>query len=120
MGIRRISCIVLSLGDKISNCATQAQGFVEDSLGNKVATLIGKWNDSMYYTTNADDSSKNLSLLWRKNKPPANPTRYNLSSFAITLNELSSSLQVKAMRNQLRRSCYSILSLFIKFSVLVV
>ncbi|OAY71622.1 Oxysterol-binding protein-related protein 2A, partial [Ananas comosus] len=73
----------------------QVQGFVEDSLGNKVATLIGKWNDSMYYTTNADDSSKNLSLLWRKNKPSANPTRYNLSSFAITLNELSSSLQEK-------------------------
>ncbi|XP_072970248.1 oxysterol-binding protein-related protein 2A-like isoform X3 [Typha angustifolia] len=80
----------------------QVQGFVEDLIGNKVASLIGKWNDSMYYTS-VDDISKpknhnpmqGASLLWKRNNPPANPTRYNLSSFAITLNELTSELQVK-------------------------
>ncbi|KAJ6347607.1 hypothetical protein OIU76_004148 [Salix suchowensis] len=52
----------------------QVQGFVEDASGNKVASLFGKWEDSM-------------------NKPPLNLTRYNLTSFAITLNELTPGLQ---------------------------
>ncbi|XP_020263738.1 oxysterol-binding protein-related protein 2A-like isoform X2 [Asparagus officinalis] len=78
----------------------QVQGFVEDTMGNKVAALIGKWDDSMYYIT-GDDVSKtklsteNATLLWKRNKPPENPTRYNLSSFAITLNELTPNLQGK-------------------------
>jgi len=33
-------------------------------------------------------------ILWRKNDPPECPTRYNLTSFAITLNELTPGLKV--------------------------
>ncbi|XP_026421744.1 oxysterol-binding protein-related protein 2A-like isoform X2 [Papaver somniferum] len=79
----------------------QVQGSVEDTNGNKLATLFGKWDDSMYYL-NADDAAKtkcvntspNAKLLWKSNKP-LNHTRYNLTSFAITLNELTPGLQEK-------------------------
>ncbi|XP_017612058.1 oxysterol-binding protein-related protein 2A-like isoform X1 [Gossypium arboreum] len=78
----------------------QVHGFVEDLSGKKVATLIGKWDDSMYYI-NGDGSGKpkdcspssSATLLWKRNKPPPNLTRYNLTSFAITLNELTPGLQ---------------------------
>lgn len=77
------------------------QGFVEDNGGNRASYLIGKWDESMYYS-NSDtfkvrsaDQLKGASLLWEKNKPAPNPTRYNLSSFAITLNELTPGLQEK-------------------------
>ncbi|KAA3454794.1 Oxysterol-binding-related protein 2A-like protein [Gossypium australe] len=78
----------------------QVHGFVEDLSGKKVATLIGKWDDSMYYM-NGDGSGKpkdcspssSATLLWKRNKPPPNLTRYNLTSFAITLNELTPGLQ---------------------------
>ncbi|XP_059657496.1 oxysterol-binding protein-related protein 2A-like isoform X2 [Cornus florida] len=77
----------------------QVHGFVEDVKGKKVATLVGKWNDSMYYM-NGDGTSKsndlsNASLLWKSSRPPLNLTRYNLTLFAITLNELTSGLQEK-------------------------
>ncbi|XWS61961.1 hypothetical protein CRYUN_Cryun07bG0169700 [Craigia yunnanensis] len=80
----------------------QVHGFVEDLSGKNVATLIGKWDDSMYYIS-GDGSGKpkdcspssNASLLWKRNKPPTNLTRYNLTSFAITLNELTPGLQEK-------------------------
>eukprot|EP00268_Persea_americana_P025843 TRINITY_DN2520_c0_g1_i12.p1 TRINITY_DN2520_c0_g1~~TRINITY_DN2520_c0_g1_i12.p1 ORF type:complete len:452 (+),score=77.98 TRINITY_DN2520_c0_g1_i12:614-1969(+) len=79
----------------------EVQGFVEDVMGNKVATLLGKWDDSMYYIPgNSAGKTKGFSppsdafLLWKRSKPPANVTRYNLSSFAITMNELSSGLQL--------------------------
>lgn len=79
----------------------QVQGFVEDATEVRVASLVGKWDDSMYYIK--DDISKNkgsistqdATLLWERSKPPENPTRYNLSSFAITLNELTSELKDK-------------------------
>ncbi|XP_071919134.1 oxysterol-binding protein-related protein 2A-like isoform X1 [Coffea arabica] len=77
----------------------QVHGFVEDSKGKKVATLFGKWDESMYFV-NGEGNSKpkdmyNASLLWKKNMPPANLTRYNLTSFAITLNELTPGLKEK-------------------------
>ena len=69
-----------------------------------VATLIGKWDDNMYYI-NGDRSGKpkdynissNVTLLWKRNNPFPNLTRYNLKSFAITLNELKPGLQVGMM-----------------------
>ncbi|KAJ1267328.1 hypothetical protein BS78_07G047300 [Paspalum vaginatum] len=77
------------------------QGSVEDTDEKKASFLIGKWDESMYYS-NSDtfkvknaDQLKGASLLWEKNKPAPNPTRYNLSSFAITLNELTPGLQEK-------------------------
>ncbi|KAM0942454.1 putative oxysterol-binding protein [Dioscorea sansibarensis] len=80
----------------------QVQGIVLDKAQNKAASLVGKWDDSMYCTL--DENLPKVSgsppvndpfLLWKRNDPPANPTRYNLSSFAITLNELTSDLQDK-------------------------
>ncbi|XP_024019607.1 oxysterol-binding protein-related protein 2A isoform X2 [Morus notabilis] len=80
----------------------QVNGFVEDVTGKKFATLFGKWDDSMYYvngdrSNNPKDctSSSESSLLWKRTKPPPNLTRYNLTSFAITLNELIPGLQIK-------------------------
>ncbi|KAK4557901.1 hypothetical protein RGQ29_007595 [Quercus rubra] len=80
----------------------QVNGFVEDVMGKKVATLFGKWDDSMYYVNNDGSgnpkdctSSSDASLLWKRSKPPPNLTRYNLTSFAITLNELTPGLQEK-------------------------
>uniref|UniRef100_A0A452YU33 Oxysterol-binding protein-related protein 2A n=1 Tax=Aegilops tauschii subsp. strangulata TaxID=200361 RepID=A0A452YU33_AEGTS len=82
----------------------QVQGFVKDADGTKVASLMGKWDESMYCVV-SDDASKlsshishqsaGATLLWKKNEPPADPTRYNLSSFAITLNELTPGLKEK-------------------------
>ncbi|XAR70441.1 hypothetical protein NMG60_11027290 [Bertholletia excelsa] len=74
----------------------QVHGFVEDVTGKKVATLFGKWDDSMYYM-NGDGSSKPKDFsnaLWKRCKSP-NVTRYNMTSFAITLNELTPGLQEK-------------------------
>lgn len=66
-----------------------------------MATLFGKWDDAMYFV-NGDGSNKakdsaSSSLLWTRTKPPTNLTRYNLTSFAITLNELTPGLQVDMM-----------------------
>ncbi|KAK1436288.1 hypothetical protein QVD17_02067 [Tagetes erecta] len=77
----------------------QVHGFVEDKNGKKHATLFGKWDDSMYYI-NGEGTSKakdmvDENLLWRRTMPPVNLTRYNLTSFAITLNELTPGLKEK-------------------------
>ncbi|KAL5729377.1 Oxysterol-binding protein-related protein 2A [Ranunculus cassubicifolius] len=80
----------------------QVQGFVEGDMREKVATLFGKWDDSMYYVIGDggvrqrySSSTPNAELLWKRNKPPVNLTWYNLTSFAITLNELTPGLQEK-------------------------
>ncbi|XP_022639155.1 oxysterol-binding protein-related protein 2A isoform X2 [Vigna radiata var. radiata] len=79
----------------------QVHGFVEDVTGKKVATLFGKWDDSMYYVNGEanvkpkDCTLSDANLLWKRTKPPSNLTRYNLTSFAITLNELTPGLKEK-------------------------
>lgn len=40
------------------------------------------------------DSVSEAHLLWKRSKPPKNPTRYNLTRFAITMNELIPGLKV--------------------------
>ncbi|KAI4366584.1 hypothetical protein MLD38_022445 [Melastoma candidum] len=80
----------------------QVQGIVQDKNGKTVATLVGKWDESMYYMI-GDGSSKGKGpesapkahLLWRRSKPARFPTRYNLTRFAITLNELTPGLKEK-------------------------
>ncbi|KAK4771373.1 hypothetical protein SAY87_031905 [Trapa incisa] len=80
----------------------QVHGFVEDVTGRKIATLFGKWDESIYYMDgevnsrpkDLSASTNNAHLLWKSNKPP-NLTRYNLTSFAITLNEMTPGLQEK-------------------------
>lgn len=74
----------------------QVHGYVEYANGEKVATLFGKWDDSMYYVNgheNVNSKSCDGTLLWKSNEPPQNLTRYNLTSFAITLNELTPGLK---------------------------
>lgn len=66
-----------------------------------MATLFGKWDESMHYV-NGDCSGKgkgfeslsDAHLLWKRSKPPNFPTRYNLTRFAITMNELMPGLKV--------------------------
>lgn len=51
----------------------------------------------MYYVNgheNVNSKSCDGTLLWKSNEPPQNLSRYNLTSFAITLNELTPGLKV--------------------------
>ncbi|KAL9315722.1 hypothetical protein ACSQ67_016723 [Phaseolus vulgaris] len=80
----------------------QVHGIVQDRNGKILSTLLGKWDDSMYYI-NGDYSGKdkgyesmsNAHLIWKRSKPPKFPTRYNFTRFAITLNELTPGLKDK-------------------------
>ncbi|XP_010248737.1 PREDICTED: oxysterol-binding protein-related protein 1D isoform X1 [Nelumbo nucifera] len=80
----------------------QVQGFVQDNrTGNKVAMLVGKWDEAMYYvlgdpTTKPKgyDPMSEAVLLWERDKS-VTQTRYNLTPFAITLNELTTGLLEK-------------------------
>ncbi|XP_048141118.1 oxysterol-binding protein-related protein 2A isoform X4 [Rhodamnia argentea] len=77
----------------------QVHGIVEDVTGRKVATIVGKWDEAIYYVdgegTRKLKNYSDASLLWKCNKRPPTPTRYNMSSFAITLNELTPGSQEK-------------------------
>ncbi|KAL4193534.1 hypothetical protein AMTRI_Chr06g200000 [Amborella trichopoda] len=77
----------------------QVHGFVQDNkTGKKVAMLLGKWDEAMYYVL-GDPSTKpkgydpmsEAVLLWERDKA-ATQTRYNLTPFAISLNELTPSI----------------------------
>ncbi|XVF39411.1 hypothetical protein PTKIN_Ptkin01aG0032500 [Pterospermum kingtungense] len=79
----------------------QVHGIVQDRNGKTVATLFGKWDESMHYANGdcsgkgkGNDSLSQTHLLWKRSKPPKDPTRYNLTRFAITLNELTPGLKV--------------------------
>ncbi|KAM3753977.1 hypothetical protein ACB098_03G133400 [Castanea mollissima] len=80
----------------------QVHGFVQDNrTGEKVAMLVGKWDEAMYYvlgdpTTKPKgyDPMTEAVLLWERDKY-VTKTRYNLSPFAITLNELTPGLSEK-------------------------
>ncbi|KAK7273584.1 hypothetical protein RIF29_14640 [Crotalaria pallida] len=41
------------------------------------------------------ESLSEAHLLWKRSKPPTDPTRYNFTCFAITLNELTPGLKEK-------------------------
>ncbi|GMH31346.1 hypothetical protein Nepgr_033189 [Nepenthes gracilis] len=80
----------------------QVQGIVQDRNGKTVATLVGKWDESMHYVNGdyfgkgkGNDNMSKAHLLWRCSKQPVHPTRYNLTRFAITLNELTIGLEEK-------------------------
>lgn len=79
----------------------QVNGTVQDRNGKRVANLFGKWDESMHYVNDDSgvkgkgfESLKDAHLLWKRNKPPQFPTRYNLTRFAMTLNELTPGLKV--------------------------
>ncbi|KAL7128401.1 hypothetical protein ABFS83_14G314400 [Erythranthe nasuta] len=78
------------------------QGIVQDKSGKTVATLFGKWDESMHFVHGdysskgkAHESTSEAHLLWKRSKPPKFTTRYNLTRFAITLNELIPGLKEK-------------------------
>lgn len=77
----------------------QVHGTVQDKNGKTVATLLGKWDESMHYILGECSKGKSRAsasqshLLWKCNKPPNSSTRYNLTRFAITLNELTPGLK---------------------------
>ncbi|KAL8467181.1 hypothetical protein ACS0TY_036047 [Phlomoides rotata] len=79
----------------------QVQGAVQDKSGKTVATQIGKWDESMHYVNGdyskgkSHESLSEAHLLWKRSRPPQFPTRYNLTRFAITLNELIPGLKEK-------------------------
>nr|XP_024386741.1 oxysterol-binding protein-related protein 1B-like isoform X2 [Physcomitrium patens] len=80
----------------------QVQGFVHDKSGIKIATLFGKWDESMYYIM-GDISEKpkhydpmsEAVLLWRAAPPPEKLTRYGLTTFSMTSNEMTPGLREK-------------------------
>ncbi|KAF8404160.1 hypothetical protein HHK36_009040 [Tetracentron sinense] len=80
----------------------QVRGTVLDRNGKTVATIFGKWDESVHYV-NGDYSGKGKGLeslseacmLWKRSKTSKFPTRYNLTRFAMTLNEISSGLKEK-------------------------
>ncbi|KAI8031799.1 Oxysterol-binding protein-related protein 1C [Camellia lanceoleosa] len=79
----------------------QVQGVVQDKNGKTVASLVGKWDESLHYF-NGDCSGKgkgldmsSACLLWKRSKPSKFPTRYNLTHFAINLNEITPGLKEK-------------------------
>ncbi|KAJ1687688.1 hypothetical protein LUZ63_019078 [Rhynchospora breviuscula] len=100
-GNRQYSCN-LKFKDQslLERMPRQVQGYVEDTTGKRVASLRGEWNNCLYFeilklVISGKLQEEEDSLIWRKNEPPADPTRYNLSSFAIMLNELTPELQEK-------------------------
>jgi hypothetical protein len=81
----------------------QVQGTVQDKDGKTVATLIGKWDEGMRFVigdgSRKEKGSNSLlepQFLWKRSKPSKYPTRYNLTRFAITMNELTHGLKVAA------------------------
>ncbi|XP_073290095.1 oxysterol-binding protein-related protein 1C [Primulina huaijiensis] len=80
----------------------KVQGTVQDKSGKIVASLFGKWDESMYYVYgDCSSSGKGLEsmseahLLWKRSRPLKFPTRYNLTRFAITLNEIMPGMKEK-------------------------
>lgn len=73
----------------------------DNRTGEKVAILLGKWDEAMYYvlgdpTTKPKgyDPMTEAVLLWERDKSVTR-TRYNLTPFAISLNELTRGLVEK-------------------------
>ena len=61
--------------------------------------LHGHWDDALL----ADLPDGSQACLWRKAAPPPEPTRYNLTAFAIELNEMTPGLEARAAPTDCRR-----------------
>ncbi|CAI9756337.1 unnamed protein product [Fraxinus pennsylvanica] len=80
----------------------QVHGFVQDNgTGEKVAMLLGKWDEAMYYVMGDPtmkpkgyDPMTEAVLLWERDRSVPK-TRYNLTPFAISLNEVTPGLREK-------------------------
>ncbi|XP_054820545.1 oxysterol-binding protein-related protein 1B-like isoform X2 [Prosopis cineraria] len=79
----------------------QVQGVVEDKNAKTVATICGKWDESLHCIINDNSKRKKSSgsskpcLLWKRNEPPVHLTRYNFTEFAVALNEITPGLREK-------------------------
>ncbi|CAM6008123.1 unnamed protein product [Sphagnum balticum] len=102
-GNRELSCrLKFKEQSIIDRNPHQVQGFVHDKSGEKLATLFGKWDEAMYYVM-GDVGEKHKSYdpmseavqLWQCASPAKHPTRYGLTAFATTVNELTPGLKEK-------------------------
>ncbi|XP_038693991.1 oxysterol-binding protein-related protein 1C-like isoform X2 [Tripterygium wilfordii] len=74
----------------------QVQGVVLDKNGKTVATLFGKWDESMHYLSgDGKGRGSEPQLLWKSVNPSKYQTRCNLTRFGITLNEITPGLKEK-------------------------
>jgi len=62
---------------------------VEDAQGRKLVTLNGTWDGCIF---RQDDPQAPPVPVWQSSPPARDPTRYNLTAWAITLNELTDTL----------------------------
>lgn len=68
------------------------EGFVEvNRERQQYPLLMGHWNKAVTVTWGPNRSQ----VLWQKNPPPENPTRYQLTTYAIQLNEITDGLREK-------------------------
>ncbi|KAG5035441.1 hypothetical protein JHK87_010351 [Glycine soja] len=76
---------------------------VEDKKGRTVATLFGTWEESLHYVIGGNSGkgkessyvSSKPHVLWKRSPTPEYQTRYNLTQFAMTLNEITPGLKEK-------------------------
>ncbi|KAL8171264.1 LOW QUALITY PROTEIN: hypothetical protein V2J09_023068 [Rumex salicifolius] len=78
----------------------QVQGTVLDKKGNTMAKLFGKWDDILHYVDGehlkkGTGTNSRPHLLWRANKLPKYRSRYNLTRFAFTLNEITPDIKAR-------------------------
>ncbi|KAE8661320.1 Oxysterol-binding protein-related protein 1C [Hibiscus syriacus] len=83
-------------------CDHQVHGIVQDRNGRTMASLLGKWDESMHYVIGdyyakgtGQESFSETHTLWKRSNSTKYPTRYNLIRFTITLNELTPGLKEK-------------------------
>ncbi|KAK8967438.1 Oxysterol-binding protein-related protein 1C [Platanthera guangdongensis] len=109
-----------------AKCAP-VRGVVQDLSGKTTATILGKWDESMHYV-HGDPGRKGkgaetlpqAQMLWKRSKPPKNPTRYNLTRFGITLNELTPGLKVNSYFLSLIDSqSFKMKNMFLPFTLLI-
>lgn len=98
-GIMRVRCVSTGMTAKLrfkeaglifDKDPRQVRGFLEQGPNRFERPLIhGHWDSELF----ADLPDGSTVLLWRKNPPPPEPTRYNLTAFSIKLNELTPGLE---------------------------
>lgn len=70
----------------------QVRGFIEQNGVKYERPLIyGHWDDSLF----AEMNDNSIVELWKKSPAAQNPTRYNLTTFAMQLNEITPGLEDK-------------------------
>lgn len=100
-GIMKVRCVGTGLTARIrfkeaglifDKDPRQVRGFLEQNQTRFERPLLhGHWDSELY----ADMPDGGTVLLWKKNPPPSDPTRYNLTAFSIKLNELTPGLESK-------------------------